>query len=68
MIVDGTGLVLGRLAAFVAKQLLLGEKVDIINSEKVIITGSKQDILSKYKQRRDRGTPSRGPFFPREPH
>ncbi|RME55303.1 50S ribosomal protein L13 [Candidatus Woesearchaeota archaeon] len=68
MIVDGNGKVLGKLAAFVAKKALLGENVDVINAEKVIITGSKKDVLEKYTQRRERGTPSRGPFFPREPH
>ncbi|MEA3378743.1 MAG: 50S ribosomal protein L13 [Nanoarchaeota archaeon] len=66
MIIDGTDIIIGRLAAYVAKKSLEGEKIDIINAEKTIITGSKKDVFGKYKHRRERGTPSAGPFFPRK--
>lgn len=65
MIIDGTNILMGRLASFVAKKALLGEQVDIVNSENVVITGTKKHILERYKQRRERGTPTAGPFFPR---
>ncbi len=69
MIVDAKDLIMGRLASFVAKKALLGETVDIINSEKTLITGSKQEVLAKYTHRRvGRGTPGKGPFFPRKEH
>ncbi|MFH0798022.1 MAG: 50S ribosomal protein L13 [Candidatus Woesearchaeota archaeon] len=68
MIIDGSNLIMGRLAAYVAKKALLGEQVDIVNSENVVITGSKAGLLERYKNRRERGTPSRGPFFPRTSH
>ncbi|MEK6816203.1 MAG: 50S ribosomal protein L13 [Nanoarchaeota archaeon] len=68
MIIDGSNLIMGRLAAYVAKQALLGEQVDIVNSENTIITGSKAGLMERYKNRRERGTPSRGPFFPRMSH
>ncbi|MBN1502558.1 50S ribosomal protein L13 [Candidatus Woesearchaeota archaeon] len=68
IIIDGTELILGRLASYAAKQLLLGENVHIINCEKVIDTGSKQQILKKYKRRMERGTPRKGPFMHRMPH
>ena len=48
MIINADGLITGRLASYAAKQALLGEKVDIINSEKACITGSKPQILEKY--------------------
>jgi len=67
MIIDATDLILGRMAAFAAKKALLGEKVDIINCENIVITGSKAFILSKYKQRRERGVPLKGPYIPRMP-
>ena len=67
MIIDATDLILGRIAAFVAKKALLGEKIDIINCEKAVITGSKDFILSKYKQKRLRGVPLKGPYYPRMP-
>lgn len=65
MLINGKDLILGRLSAFVAKKLLLGEKVIIVNSEDVVISGSKQNILERYKQRYSRGDPYKGPFFPR---
>ncbi len=67
MIIDATDLILGRMAAFVAKKALLGEKIDIINCENAVITGSKEFILSKYKQTRSRGVPLKGPYYPRMP-
>jgi len=67
MIVDGKNAILGRLASEVAKRLLKGEKVEIVNCEKIIITGDPVKIYEKYKLRRDMGSPHHGPFFPRTP-
>ena len=68
MIINGENLILGRLASFVAKQSLLGEKIDIVNCEKVLVTGSKKIVLEKYKRKIRMGTPEKGPFFPKQPH
>lgn len=65
LIINAENLPLGRLSAFAAKQALYGNKVTIANCAKIIITGSKKDILKDYKQRRARGTPEKGPFFPK---
>lgn len=67
MIVDATGLVMGRLASVTAKRLLAGEEVKIVNIEKVIVTGRKERIFEDYGQSRQRGTKERGPYFPRRP-
>ncbi len=67
MLIDAKDTILGRLAAYAAKQALIGEKVDIINCELAIITGSKKDILKKYKEKTQRGHPYHGPFFPKIP-
>lgn len=67
MIIDGTNLVLGRLAAYAAKQSLLGEKITIVNCENVIITGSKENIFARYKRLRDMGYPYKGPFVSKMP-
>ena len=67
MIVDAKNAVLGRLASKVAKEILNGEKVIIVNAEKVIITGDPKMILKKYFEKRKRGDPFKGPFFPRYP-
>jgi len=67
MLVDATGLVLGRLASVTAKCLLAGEEVKIVNAEKAIITGKKEFIFSDYGHMRERGHKERGPYFPRRP-
>ncbi|MCK4968117.1 MAG: 50S ribosomal protein L13 [Candidatus Aenigmarchaeota archaeon] len=67
MIIDATDKILGRLATFSAKKALSGEEVTIINAENVIISGSKDAILSKFKARRDRGDSIHGPHYPRMP-
>jgi len=65
MIIDAKNMILGRLASYVAKQALKGEQIDVINAEHAVITGSKKNILERYKQKRDRGHPYSGPFFQR---
>ena len=67
MIIDGNNLILGRVAAIAAKKALLGETVDIVNCERILITGNKKDIIAKYKRKRTMGVPSKGPFQPRKP-
>jgi large subunit ribosomal protein L13 len=68
IIIDAENAVLGRLASYVAKQVLLGKEAVIINSEKAIVTGKEEDILKKYRKRRARGGSSqRGPYFPSQP-
>jgi len=66
MIIDAKDLIVGRLGTFVAKQALLGEKIDIINSELAVITGKKEMVLAKYKQKADRGVPAKGPHYRRQ--
>lgn len=67
MIINAEGLIAGKVAAFAAKQALLGEKVDIVNAEKAYITGSKKNLLEKYDARVKRGNPFKGPYFPTTP-
>ena len=56
MIIDGKNLIMGRVCTVAAKKALLGEKVDIVNCEHIIITGNRAHILSEYKRRKDMGT------------
>lgn len=67
IVVDATGLVMGRLASVTAKKLLAGEEVRIVNAEKALITGGKESIFADYGHTRERGHKERGPFFPRRP-
>lgn len=65
MIIDGKDSPLGRVATVAAKSATKGEQVVIINAESIVIIGNKRSILEKYLQRREVGTTSKGPFFPR---
>ncbi len=67
ILINGEGLILGRLASFAAKQALQGEEVVIVNSEKVVITGKPELVIAKYKQAINRGNPFKGPFISRQP-
>lgn len=67
MIIDATNLKVGRFATIAAKAALKGEDVVIVNCEKAILTGRKREVIDKFKQRRARGGPHWGPFFPRMP-
>ena len=51
---NGEGMILGRLAAKVAKEALLGEEVKVVNCEKVVISGDKDNTFAREKRRRDR--------------
>ena len=66
MIIDGKDLLLGRFATHVAKKALLGEEIVIVNCDKIIISGKKENVLAKYKTRRARGAPLKGPYYPRQ--
>jgi len=67
IIIDADGATLGRLCTNVAKNLLNGEEIAVVNSEKAIISGKKKSIKSHYKQKIEVGTYRKGPFFPRMP-
>lgn len=71
MIIDGEGLVLGRLASKVSKKLLQGEDITVLNADKIVISGTKEWAYVKYKQRIDRASISNprrmGPKYPRRP-
>ena len=67
-VINGENLVLGRMASQVAKRLLNGEEIHIVNAEKVVITGTRDSILDQWNFKRDVGTRRKGPYYPRTPH
>lgn len=66
-IINADGLILGRLSSIVAKRLLNGEEILIVNAERVVISGSKITTFHEYKQSIDRGATEFGPYFPKRP-
>lgn len=70
MIVDASDLVLGRVASQIAKKLMEGEDVVVVNADKAVISGKKQSTLSEYDawtNVRSLVDPNQGPFHPRRP-
>jgi len=70
MILDGENCILGRLAAVVAKKALKGEKIEIYNAEKILITGNPESIVKSYAEKmqiKDRAKPIKSPKFSRRP-
>jgi large subunit ribosomal protein L13 len=67
IIVNADGLILGRMASVVAKKLLNGEKVIIVNAEKAVISGKKKSKIAEAKEFLEVGAPKRGPFHYRRP-
>lgn len=66
-VIDANNLILGRMASTVAKRLVNGEEIEIINAEKAIISGRKDSIHERYKNYIQRGTKEFGPYFPKRP-
>jgi len=67
IIYDAENQILGRLASVIAKQLLKGEKVFVVNSEKAVLSGKPRSKIEFYLKRRRSGDPFHGSFFPRQP-
>ncbi len=49
IIVDAEDALLGRLASNVAKLLLMGFKVHVINIEKAVVSGNRKMVIDSYK-------------------
>merc|ERR1712094_165299 len=70
VVIDGRGHLMGRLASFVAKEALLGQKVVVVRCEDLVISGSfirnKLKLLMK-RNKRMNTNPKKGPFHHRSP-
>ncbi|AJF60374.1 MAG: 50S ribosomal protein L13 [Candidatus Diapherotrites archaeon] len=69
-VIDGTDLVLGRMSSHIAKRLLNGEKIDLVNAERVVIIGREESATQKFRKRIElaqKGNPEKGPKYPRMP-
>merc|ERR1712162_63813 len=70
VVIDARGHLMGRLASFVAKEALLGQKVVVVRCEELVISGSfirnKLKLLMK-RNKRMNTNPKKGPFHHRSP-
>ena len=65
---DARDKILGRLASVVAKRLLSGKSVAVINAEYAVITGNKNSIAERYKTRlnlQEKENPEHSPYWSR---
>lgn len=65
---NAEGKVLGRFASTIAKQLLLGKSIAVINADKAIISGDRNITAAKYRVRlslQEKENPEHSPYWPR---
>ena len=70
IVVDGTNLIGGRLASHVAKLLINGKRVSIVNCENIMISGTRSNIIKEYRDYLEISSiihPEHGPYHPRRP-
>lgn len=67
IVINADGLILGRLCTNVAKRLLNGEEVVVVNAEKAVVSGRRAQLLEFWKHKRKRGKShlTKGPYYPR---
>ena len=67
IIIDAKGLILGRMASIIAKRLLQGESIIVVNAEKTAISGKRLQRVKEAKTFLEVGHPRKGPFHQRRP-
>lgn len=70
IVVDATDHIAGRLSSSVAKLLLEGNRVSVVNCEKIMLSGTRTNIISKYRGFLEVSSvihPRHGPVHPRRP-
>jgi len=63
--IDAENVVRGRVASLAAKKALQGLEVNVVNSEKSIISGTEKNIIKEFKELRalNLNKPEKGPFL-----
>jgi large subunit ribosomal protein L13 len=66
-VIDASGLIVGRMASTIAKRLLLGESIIVVNAEKAVLSGRRLSRVKDARKFLEIGHPGKGPFHPRRP-
>ena len=66
-IINADGLILGRMTSIIAKRLLNGEKIVIVNAEKAVLSGKRKSKVMEAEKFLEVGYPRIGPFHYRRP-
>lgn len=67
IVIDASGLILGRMASIVAKRLLQGENIVIVNAERSTLSGKRLSKIKEAREFLEVGHPGKGPFHQRRP-
>lgn len=70
VVIDATDHIAGRLASHVAKLLRSGNRVSVVNCEKIMISGTRSNIIKEYREFLEISSilhPKHGPYHPRRP-
>ncbi|MBU2522857.1 MAG: 50S ribosomal protein L13 [Nanoarchaeota archaeon] len=68
IIIDATMGVVGRIASYAAKKVLLANEVVIVNCNEAIVTGPRQALIATYKIKLSYGgTSQKGPYGSKVP-
>ncbi len=65
---DATNQIVGRFSTVIAKELLRGETIHVVNAEKAVVAGNPKYTKQFYLKRIHRGDPVHGPLFPKQPN
>ncbi|MDE1761771.1 MAG: 50S ribosomal protein L13 [Candidatus Micrarchaeota archaeon] len=68
VVLDAKDRLMGRFASQVAKRLLNGEKVSVVNAEYLFMSGHPKSIILDYKQKlalKDKANPEHSPYHSR---
>jgi len=66
-IINADGLILGRMASIIAKRLLNGDEIVVVNAEKAVLSGKKKSKVIEAKEFLEVGYPEKGPFHYKRP-
>ena len=66
VVVDARDCILGRVASKVAERALDGERIAVVNAERAVVTGRREDVVGTFQKRRELGS-DRGPEYPKRP-
>jgi len=69
-VLDATDQVMGRFASVVAKRLLRGEEILVVNAERALITGGRAALIGEYLEKTHMGSTAsrmrgKGPYYPK---
>lgn len=67
-VIDADGLILGRMASILAKRLLEGERIEIVNAEAAVVSGKRLQVIRERKEFLEVGGRGRGPVHWRRPN